>query len=315
MTNLKLSVITPVFNEEKVIERFYFRLKSILLKIPDIEPTILFVVDPSSDRTVDVLRSIILNDSSCSALVMANRFGHQKCLLAGIEDSLSSDAIIMMDCDLQHPPELIPNLLKSFLEGADVVYTVRTDTVRSSIHRKLVGNLFYFLLNSLSQVYINSNSSDFRLISKRVAETLILNFKERDLFLRGVFSWIGYKQVGIEYVADQREAGTSKYSLVRMIGLALSGIMSFSTKPLKLGIFLGLGFAASAFLLVLWAIMAYILENSIPSGWTTIVVVSLLFSGVQLIVLGIMGTYIGGIYEEVKNRPRYIVDERIKSDE
>ena len=315
MNKLRLCIITPVFNEEQIIRGFYLRLKEVLEALENVESKILFVVDPCTDETVFRLREIISHDSRCSAIVMSSRFGHQKCLLAGIEASVDMDAIIMMDCDLQHPPELIPILVDNFNDGADVVYTVRTETQEVSLPRKIAGNFFYYLLNILSQININSNSADFRLISQRVARTLVVDFKERDLFLRGIFSWIGFKQIGVEFIAERRGAGNSKYSVAKIFGLGLSGIMSFSTKPLKIGIFIGLGFAFCAFLLLLWSILAYFLERSLPSGWTTIIVVSLLFSGIQLIVLGIIGAYIGGIYEEVKNRPRYIIEEKIENNE
>lgn len=311
MSKLKLTVITPVFNEEQVIGHFYTRTRSVLNAIDNVEATILFVVDRCSDNTLDVLRNLVSSDPYAKVIALSSRFGHQMSLLAGIEKSLDADAIIMMDSDLQHPPELIPELLESFNRGFDVVYTIRRDTEDVGFLRKMAGNLFYSILGKISHVPINANAADFRLISGRVAKTLSTDFQERNMFLRGLFSWMGFQQTGIEYIAEKRFAGESKYSFSRMVQLATAGILSFSTKPLQMGIFVGVSFAALSFVLILAAIIKYFIVQSIPSGWTTLVVLLLLFSGIQLIVLGIMGAYIGGIYEEVKGRPRYIIEEEI----
>ena len=310
---LKLNVVTPVFNEEQVIARYHERTRAVLDTLQDIDARIVFVLDRSTDNTLEVLRAIVAKDPASSVISLSSRFGHQMSLLAGIERSLDADAIVMMDSDLQHPPELIPELLAHFLKGADVVYTVRRDAENAGYLRSMIGNLFYRLLGILSRVPINANAADFRLISSRVARALASDFQERNMFLRGLFSWIGFRQTGVEFVAERRPAGESKYSLSRMLQLAMIGILSFSTRPLHVGIFVGVGFALLALLLVFWAVVSYFIDRSIPSGWTTLVTLLLLFSGVQLIVLGIMGAYIGGIYEEVKGRPRYIVDEEISN--
>ena len=311
MSKLKLTVVTPVFNEEQVIAHFHARTRGVLDSMDEVEATILFVVDRCTDNTLSVLRGLVANDPNAKVIALSSRFGHQMSLLAGIENSLDADAIIMMDSDLQHPPELIPELLANFRRGCDVVYTVRRDTEDVGFLRKTAGNLFYHLLGKLSQVPINANSADFRLISHRVARIIAADFQERNMFLRGLFSWIGFQQIGIEYVAEKRFAGQSKYSLSRTLHLAMAGILSFSTKPLQAGIFIGFGFAGLAFIFLMAAIVSYFVDRTIPSGWATVVVLLLLFSGVQLIVLGVMGAYIGGIYEEVKGRPRYIIEEEI----
>lgn len=310
---LKLKVVTPVFNEEQVIEHFYARTKEVLNSLDNVDATILFVVDRCTDNTLNVIKGIQKTDPKINILSLSSRFGHQMSLLAGIEKSLDADAIVMMDSDLQHPPELIPELLEKFRQGFDVVYTTRRDTKDIGTFRKITGNLFYRMLGKLSQVPINANASDFRLISNRVAKILSVDFNERNMFLRGLFSWMGFQQIGIEYVAEKRFAGESKYSLSRMMQLAIAGILSFSTKPLQVGIFIGIGFSVLAFLFILFAIIKYFIVQYIPSGWTTLVVLLLLFSGIQLIILGIIGAYIGGIYEEVKGRPRYIIEEENSS--
>jgi polyisoprenyl-phosphate glycosyltransferase len=316
VSKLKLTVVTPVLNEEQVIRHFHVRARSVLDALGnDVDATILFVVDPCTDNTLNVLRGLVEEDPKARAIALSARFGHQMSLLAGIENSLDSDAIIMMDSDLQHPPELIPQLLAQFRQGADVVYTVRKDTEDVGYVRQTLGNVFYRALRYLSQVPINSNAADFRLISRRVALLLANDFRERNMFLRGLFSWMGFKQTSVEYIAERRLAGESKYSFSRIISLAMAGVLSFSTRPLHAGIFVGVGFATLAFVLVVWAVISFFIDRTIPSGWTTLVTLLLLFSGVQLIVIGIMGAYIGGIYEEVKGRPRYIIEEVISHHE
>lgn len=311
---LKLTVVAPVFNEAQVIGHFHTRTRAVLDGLSDVRARIVYVLDRSSDNTLEILREIVAKDSNAVVLALSARFGHQMSLLAGIEYALDDDAIVMMDSDLQHPPELIPELLNQFHAGGEVVYTVRTDTEDASALRKALGNAFYSMLRKLSNVEINANAADFRLISKRVAKVLVQGFGERNLFLRGLFSWMGFKQIAVPFVAASRFAGQSKYSLTRMMNLAMAGILSFSTRPLQAGIFVGVCFAGLAFLLMLAAIAAFFIDRHIPSGWTTLVTLLLLFSGIQLIMMGVMGAYIGGIYEEVKARPRYLIEEVIKNE-
>jgi len=312
MNKRLLTVITPVFNEEEVIHAFYERTRAALDKIAEYyETRILFVVDRCTDNTVDILRKIAERDSWVQVLTLSSRFGHQMALLAGIDYAIDADVIVMMDSDLQHPPELIPELLRQHDLGNDVVFTVRKDGENVGRLRKMVGGLFYRLLGYLSNVKISENTADFRLVSRRVAKILRTQIRERNMFLRGLFSWIGFNQTSIEYAAAKRAAGKSKYSFSRMINLGIAGILSFSTKPLKLSIFIGMGLAAMSFVLGAITVVEYFIDKTIPSGWTTIVTLLLLFSGVQMIFIGLLGAYIGGIYEEVKARPHYIVDEGI----
>ncbi|MEA9598526.1 glycosyltransferase family 2 protein [Polynucleobacter sp. AP-Sanab-80-C2] len=311
MSQIKLTVIAPVFNEEQVIEAFHARLSEVLASLDGIDANVIYVVDRCTDNTLAILRVLAKRDSITRVIALSSRFGHQMSLVAGIDNALDSDAIIMMDCDLQHPPELIPDLINIFRNGFDVVYTVRKDTEEINPFRRMAGNLFYKLITKLSHIPMHSNVADFRLISGRVAKILSTDFSERNMFLRGIFSWIGFRQAGIEYVAHKRAGGRSKYSLSRVLQLATAGVLSFSTKPLRLGIFMGCIFSLFAFILSIWMIAEFFFDSTIPSGWTTLVVLLLMFSGIQLIVLGIIGAYIGGIFDEVKNRPRYIIDEQI----
>jgi polyisoprenyl-phosphate glycosyltransferase len=307
----RLTIVAPVFNEGAGIARFHERTRAVLDTIHGVQTTILFVVDKSTDNSLDVLREVARTDEHVRILALSARFGHQMSLLAGIEHSSDADAVIMMDSDLQHPPELIPKLIAAYKDGADVVYTVRQDTKDVRMIRKVAGNLFYWMLRKVSHVPINANAADFRLISARVVHLLSTQFHERNMFLRGLFSWIGFPQTSIEYVAEKRNYGDSKYTFSRTLRLASAGVLSFSTKPLQLGVFLGAAVACLAFVLLLASLLSYFIDRSVPSGWTTLVAISLLFSGVQLIIIGIIGMYIGDIYEEVKRRPRYIVEEEI----
>jgi len=312
MSRKALTIVTPVFNEEEVIAQFYERVSAVMTSLQEsYETKLLFVLDRSTDRTLSILRDIAVRDPRVQVLVLSSRFGHQMSLLAGIDHSRDADLIVMMDSDLQHPPEIIPRLLEQNARGNDVVYTIRQSTEDTGVVRKAAGSVFYRLLSYLSRVPISENAADFRLISGRVASLMRQEIRERNMFLRGIFSWIGFNQASVEYVAARRVAGRSKYSLSRMVGLATAAILSFSTRPLQMSIFVGLAFAALSVALVVFTVVAYFVDSSIPSGWTTIVTLLLLFSGVQLIVMGILGVYIGGIYEEVKARPHYIVDEMI----
>jgi dolichol-phosphate mannosyltransferase len=308
----RLTVVAPVFNEQEVIAAFYERTKAVLDTVRDrYASRILFVVDRCTDDTLTVLRRIAALDRDVQVLVLSSRFGHQMSLLAGIDHAVDADAIVMMDSDLQHPPELIPELLAHFERGTDVVFTVRRDSAEIGWVRRLFGNLYYRVLGYLSNIPVQRNTADFRLISGRVARTLREQIRERAVFLRGILSWVGFNQVAVEYSPAKRAAGRSKYSLSRMIALAAAGILSFSTKPLRMGIFVGIGLALVGFAYGAVTVVTYFTDRSLPSGYATIVTLLLLFSGVQLIFMGILGAYIGGIYDEVKKRPHYIIDEAI----
>lgn len=312
MSKKHLTVIAPVFNEKDVIENFYLETTKVLAELPNVYSTrLLLVVDRCSDGTTDILRRLADVDRDLQVLTLSSRFGHQMSLLAGIDHAQDADVLIMMDSDLQHPPQLIPELLRQYEKGNDIVYTVRAENEDAGTLRKWTGALFYQGLNYLTDVPVSPNAADFRLVTKRVAQILRTGVRERNMFLRGLFTWMGFNQAAVEYVAAKRAGGESKYSLSRMIALATAGVLSFSTRPLKLSIFLGLGFASLSFMMGIATLAAYFVNRALPNGWTTIVMLLLLFSGVQLIVLGILGAYIGGIYEEVKARPHYIVDEAI----
>jgi len=306
-----LTVICPVYNEEEVIGDFYSELKQVLISIEDrYETSILFVVDPSTDGTVLVLRRIAQSDSSVHIIILSARFGHQMALVAGM-DHCDSDAVIMMDSDLQHPPALIPDMLDQFENGYDIVYTLREDTAEINFFKRFSSKLFYRLINRISSVPINESAADFRLVSRRVIEVFQHQITERNQFLRGLFGWVGFKSIGIRFHVRRRGAGKSKYSIGRMIRFGINGVVSFSKSPLQAATMMGFIFAAFGFLYAFLTVIQYFSFGSFPSGWATIIILVSIFSGTQLIFLGIIGEYIGAIFDEVKSRPHYIIDEKV----
>ena len=306
-----LTVISPVYNEEGVIEAFYTELADVLASLSDrYQSTILFVVDRSTDQTLSILKRIASKDPSVQVLALSSRFGHQMSLLAGI-DHCNADAIVMMDSDLQHPPALIPTLLEEYERGYDIVYTLRQDAPGTSFFKSLSSRLFYRMINWMSDIPISESAADFRLIARPVAEVFQLQIRERNQFMRGLFNWVGFNSTGVPFRARNRHAGKTKYSLRRMIRFGLHGIISFSKKPLQLSILVGTAFAILSLVYALIAVIQYFFYAYIPSGWTTLAVLISLSSGIQLICLGLIAEYIGAIFDEVKGRPHYIIRERI----
>lgn len=306
-----LSVISPVFNEEEVIEQFYNELKRVLTtEVREYDSTMLFVVDRSTDRTLEMLERIAATDPALKILALSSRFGHQMSLLAGI-DVADSDVVIMMDSDLQHPPSLIPELLRKFEEGYDIVYTIRQDGGETGPLKQWTSRLFYRFINSVSQVPILESAADFRLISRRVARIFQEEIRERNQFLRGLFSWVGFKNTGVQFKSRARAAGGSKYSVGRLFQFAAHGLVSFSKRPLQAAIYIGVLFAFLGFALALLTLIAYLTDRSAPPGWATLAILIPVFSGIQLIFLGVLGEYVGAIFDEVKNRPHYIVEKKI----
>jgi glycosyltransferase involved in cell wall biosynthesis len=306
-----LSVISPVFNEEEVIEQFYNELKGVLITdVREYDSTILFVVDRSTDRTLEVLERLAATDPALKILALSSRFGHQMSLLAGI-DVTRSDVIIMMDSDLQHPPTLIPELLRKFEEGYDIVYTIRQEGNDTGLLKQWTSRFFYRFINLVSQVPILESAADFRLISHRVARVFQEEIRERNQFLRGLFSWVGFRNTGVYFQSRSRAAGGSKYSVGRLLQFAAHGVVSFSKRPLQAAIYVGFLFAFFGFALALITIIQYFTNRSWPPGWTTLAILIPVFSGIQLIFLGVLGEYVGAIFDEVKNRPHYIVEKKV----
>ena len=306
-----ISIVSPAYNEEKnifpLIKDVTLVMKSLSSKY-DYEYVL--VDDGSIDGTWNKILEAAKKNKKIKGLSLSRNFGQQLAITAGL-DLVCGDCVIYCDSDLQHPPSLILKLLAEFENGNDVVYTIREETQEQPTLRKLCSDIFYFFLNLISDVPISGNAADFRLISRRVADVFKKDVRERNLFLRGIVPWIGFNQAAVRFTAHPRRAGTSKYSLSRLITFGLSGVVSFSRKPLRLTILTGLLFALFGFLYALFTIIQYLFLESLPSGYATLVVLLSLFSGFQLIFLGIIGEYVGAIFDEVKKRPHYIVDEKI----
>ena len=303
-----ITILSPFYNESEGIENFYKALKKEIKKISNLyEFSILFVADKGSDDTFSKLKAIAEDDKSVSLIFLSSRFGHQMSLVAGI-DHAYSNAIIMMDCDMQHPPELIHELLESYDEGYEIVYTIRNYPKDNNFLKILGSNTFYKLMSIIGEIQLAPGEADFRLISSKVAEVFRTQIRERNQFLRGLFNWVGFKRKAIYFDSSSREIGESKYNFSRMISFALQGIVSFSKKPLQYAIFIGLTLSVLSVILISYLIYSYFFSEEIVSGFTTLAVLVSFFGGINLLFLGIIGEYIGSIFDEVKSRPLYLVE-------
>ncbi|MFM2431714.1 MAG: hypothetical protein RLZZ511_2927 [Cyanobacteriota bacterium] len=306
-----LTVVSPLYNEESVIEAFYQELIAVLDGLSDrYSATILFVLDRCPDRTLPILKEIAARDRRVQVLALSSRFGHQMSLLAGI-DHCDSDVVVMMDGDLQHPPDLIPAMLEQYEQGYDIIYTIREDAPDSGLFKQFSSRLFYRLVNWISDIPISESAADFRLVSRKVVLVFQHQMRERNQFMRGLFSWVGFNSVGVRFQARERFAGRTKYSLRRMVRFGLQGVVSFSKRPLQLSIVVGIAFAILSIAYAVISFFQYFIYAALPSGWTTLVIMVSLSTGVQLICLGLIGEYIGAIFDEVKGRPHYIISEKI----
>jgi polyisoprenyl-phosphate glycosyltransferase len=300
----KLSVVVPVHDEQESLKELVRRLSNVVDDLAEIDAELIFVDDGSKDASFPLLVALAATDPRMKIVQLSRNFGHQVALTAGIELA-RGDAVVLMDADLQHPPELVAEFVELWRAGNDVVYGVMTDRPES-FFKRATANLYYRLLNRLTSTAMPPAAGDFRLIDRTVVDAF-LAMRERDRYLRGMFAWLGFKQVGIDYVPAPRYAGRSKYTLARMTRLALDGMLSFSIMPLRVVIGVGLAVSLVSFLFgIASAISKFVGVFSVP-GWATLVVVTTFIGGIQLIVLGGIGEYIGRIYEEVKRRPLYVV--------
>lgn len=302
-----LSIVVPVYNETEVIDAFYERMTAVARSLPFAAYEILFVDDGSADDTWNRVRSYARNDPSVRPIKLSRNFGHQAAITAGL-DHARGDCVVIIDSDLQDPPEVVPEMVARWREGYDVVYGRRSSREGEGQMKLLTASAFYRLLNRLTRINIPVDVGDFRLLSRRAADQL-RGLREQDRFVRGLVSWIGFRQTGVTYARDRRYAGDTKYPFGKMMKFALDGITSFSTLPLKLAMWLGYAASALAFIyLISVFVQKFILQNTIQ-GWATIMVALLFLGGVQLICIGILGEYIGRIFNEIKGRPLYVVEE------
>lgn len=303
-----LSVIVPCYNEEDVIHTTYSRLKSVLNGI-DLVSQIIFINDGSKDNTLNILYDIAKDDESVKLINFSRNFGHQAAVTAGIH-YCSSDLAVIIDADLQDPPELIPDLIaKQEEEKANVVYCVRKKRVGESKFKLWSAKLFYRTMNQLSEVNFPLDTGDFRLIDSRIINEF-KRFKERGKYIRGLISWVGFKQVPFYYQREARFAGETKYPLKKMFSFASKALLYFSKKPLMMAISLGFLAVLIGIILALWYVFGKIFGyTNAESGWTSIMIMVIFFGGIQLLTIGVLGQYIGILFDEVKERPEYIIDE------
>lgn len=300
-----ISVVIPVFNEEGNINVVVEKLKIIFKQLPTFSYEIIFVDDGSTDQSLPVLMSLSVNNPNIFYLSLSRNFGKDNALMAGIKYS-KSDSVITMDGDLQHPPELIPELIKWWQQGYDVVYAYRKDkNTHAGFFTRIRSKLFYYIINALSDVQIENGISDFKLIDRKVIN-IINNLPEDKPFLRGIIKWVGFKQKPVGYEPNERYSGCTKYSFTSLIHLATQGLTSFSTKPLSFAIYLGFFFSASSLLYVPYVLISLYYHLERP-GWTSIIVTIVFFGGLQLIIMGIIGLYLGKTFIQGKNRPGYII--------
>ncbi len=301
--NKLVSVVIPAFNESENIVRICSEIGEVFSKL-NYSYEIILVADGCTDNTMETIKTLISINNNIFFIEFSRNFGHQLALKAGL-DYAKGNCVISMDCDLQHPPGLIPELLAKWEEGFEVVYTIRLEHKKLPLGKQLSSRLFYKTLNSLSNVELETGSADFRLLDSKVV-SVIRNFHENEPFLRGLFKWIGFKQTSIVFMPNARHSGKSKYSIQKMIKFALQGVTSFSIKPLYAAIYLGFTFSILSILYLPYVVYAFHTGKEV-SGWASTIMTIVFFGGLQLTILGIIGIYIGKMFMQVKNRPNYII--------
>jgi glycosyltransferase involved in cell wall biosynthesis len=305
MEKVVLSIVVPVFNEEAVLPETYRRLTAVMEKLK--EPyELLFVNDGSKDKSGVILEELAQKDRRVRVVHFARNFGHQAAITAGM-DYAQGEAVVVIDADLQDPPEVILEMVAKWREGYEVVYGKRIKREGETFFKRFTASLFYRFLQRMTNVDIPLDTGDFRLLDQKVVEIMRL-LREKNRFVRGLVSWVGFRQIALPYVREKRFAGETKYPLRKMLKLAWDGITAFSDKPLKVASYIGFTLSLLSFIYLLVVLIGKLLGQSTVPGWASIVVINLFFNGVILIILGVMGEYIGRIYDEAKNRPLYIVE-------
>jgi glycosyltransferase involved in cell wall biosynthesis len=299
-----ISIVIPVFNEELVIEHTYARLTAVMEDMP-YPYELLFVDDGSTDTSLTILDGIADKDKQVRFISFSRNFGHQAAVMAGIEYA-HGDAVVLIDADLQDPPEIIPQMVAKWEEGYEVVYGKRTKRKGEGVFKKVTAFFFYRFLRGMTETDIPKDTGDFRLMDRHVCEWMRL-LREKRPFVRGLVRWVGFKQTSVEYVRDERAAGETKYPFRKMMRLATDGIFSFSYKPLKIAGYVGFALSLVSFVYLIVVVCQRLFTQQTQPGWASLMGIILFFNGIILIMLGILGEYLGRIYEEVKDRPLYIV--------
>lgn len=298
-----ISIVIPAYNEGQNCATIAESIKNTFAHIDHLY-TITFVDDGSSDNTAEVLERLSNTDNAIKYICLSRNFGHQAALKAGLENSFG-DCTISMDCDMQHPPELLSKLISKWEEGYDIVYTCRKDDNKLSYFKRASSKLFYRILNSISNVKIEAGTADFRLMDRKAVEALN-SLTESEPFIRGLVKWIGFSQYAISYTPGRRVAGTSKYTLSKMMNLALEGATSFSVKPLYMAIWIGFAMALLGILGIPYVIYSFMAGHAL-AGWSSIMTTIIFFGGIQLLMTGIIGIYLGKVFVGSKQRPVYII--------
>ncbi|WWB83974.1 glycosyltransferase family 2 protein [Priestia aryabhattai] len=304
---VKYSIVVPVYNEEEVIHETYGRLTEVMRSTKEAYE-LLFVNDGSRDRTAEIIKEYSEQDPAVVLLDFARNFGHQIAITAGM-DYARGEAVVVIDADLQDPPELILEMIEKWKQGFDVVYAKRTKRKGETYFKKQTAAMFYRFLRAMTDIDIPLDTGDFRLLDRKVCNQMN-SIQEKNRFVRGLVSWVGFKQIAVEYERDERLAGESKYPLKKMLKLSMDGITSFSYKPLKLASYAGVTLSGIGFIYLFVVLYLKLFTDSTITGWSSLIVIQLFFSGIILIILGMIGEYIGRIYDETKNRPLYIVREK-----
>lgn len=306
----KISLVVPVFNEGGNLREFHRRVTEVM-KNENYDYNIVFVDDGSKDSSRVILNELSKQDSHVEAYLLSRNYGHQMAITCGL-DNADGDAVISMDGDLQHPPELIPEMLRLWEQGYEIVQTKRMATEDTGFFKDITSAVYYMVINALSKVEITPGGSDFRLMD-RIAVDAFKSYRERARFIRGLVSTLGFNVAIIEFVAPARFAGKSKFNLQKMLHFALDGITAFSNIPLRWAFYLGIIFGCCSLLMLGHVLCVKFFTNDAVPGWATIAVSVLFFSGIQLVGIGILGEYIGRIFEEIKHRPLYLVARHIKT--
>lgn len=302
---VSISVVVPIYNEEDNIGTLHLRLSKVLSDIsPDFE--IIFVNDGSADTSLIKIKELVEKDAHVRYINFSRNFGHQAAVMAGL-DRCCGDAVVIIDADLQDPPELIKDLYFKYKEGYEVVYAQRAERQGETWFKKVTAKMFYRFLKKMTSVDMPLDTGDFRLMDKKIVDLLKI-MPEKNKFLRGQIAWLGFRQIGVKYVRQERLHGESAYPLHKMIKFAMDGITSFSDKPLSFVANLGFIIAFASFLIILYALFSHFILAQTISGWTSIMVSSMFIGGIQLISIGIIGQYISRINNDVKNRPLYVVE-------
>lgn len=309
-SSIQYSIIVPMYNEEEVIATTFGRLKEVMDTTGETYELI-FVNDGSKDSSVAIISELAKQHNEIVLIDFSRNFGHQVAITAGM-DYAKGNAVIIIDADLQDPPEIMLEMIKKWKQGFEVVYGKRIKRKGETWFKKSTAKLFYRLLRSLTNVDVPTDTGDFRLIDRKVCDVL-KGLKEKNRFIRGLISWIGFKQTSVEFVREERFAGVTKYPLKRMVKFALDGITSFSYKPLRIATYIGFIISFFSFLYLVIIVFQRLFTDTTTAGWTSIVAINLLFNGIILILLGVIGEYIGRIYDESKDRPLYIVREVVSS--